>query len=133
MTTLPTVPTVTEIDPTTLPVATTGRDGRGRETLIPTSDPAVFLAVFTYHVGRSQIAGRAEYRYVSSIMAIRKGPRFVLSAPMSAAVVEIVPGARRYTDKGVTAAHAAAVTTVAEHLRGGETFARLLEQVPTER
>jgi hypothetical protein len=97
----------------------TGRDGRGRTTELPTSDPSVFLSVFTFHHRPGY--GTQTTRYITRVMGVRHMPRnpgdrfsSTLSAPMSAKTVDVNDGGARFSAKALDAAHAAGVRRVLE-------------------
>lgn len=114
-------------------VRVTGRDGRGRESEFPTSDPAVFLSVFTFHH-----KGRSGPVYVTRMMGVRKfpaaeGSRFssTLSAPMSAVTVNVDGNAARFSAKRASEAHAEGVRLAQQMVDSGDDqVARVLAETP---
>ena len=115
----------------------TGQDRRGRTTEIPTSDPDVFLSVFTFHHKRP---GASVFR--TSVMGVRKMPRrpgdvfsSTLSAPMSALTVQTRDAGTRFSAERLETAHAVALGTVCGMVNTGDTAALLavLAETPDQR
>lgn len=119
------MPTTASLIPGTdvkaLPTEVKGRADRSRETRIPTSDPAVFLVLSTFHHRK---------RFVSQVMGVRVKPGSWICSPMDTIGVHVAPVAR-YSAKAIDAHHAEAQDRLAYAIEiGAIDFQPVLDATP---
>lgn len=101
-----------------------GRDGRSRETRIPTTDPNVFLVLSTFHYGDRKT-------FVSQVMGVRILPGSWICSPMDAVTVTKTPVAR-FSAKSADAAHAEALAFLAQDIESGRSYQGVLDATPED-
>jgi len=122
------MPTTASLIPGTdvkaLPSSVEGRDGRSRETRVPTSDPEVFLVLSTFHNSDRK-------QFVSQVMGVRILPGSWICSPMDTIGVWVAPVAR-FSAKAVEAHHTEAQDRLAYAIKVGMDFGPVLAATPED-
>lgn len=121
-----TIPVVILTEP--YEVRSTGRNGRGRQSDLPTTEPGVVLEVSTFHHGHGKC-------YLSEVYGTRLGEGGLVRtlSLFDSREVARVNGVGRFSGSGITAAHRAALATVFAMLRDdAHAFDGVLAKTPKD-